>query len=670
MNATTRTLIFVAVATVSALVAGSAWYGSKPGDLEGFSEVGEAIFPKFDDPLKATALTVTDFEKSTNEVQQFAVKQNDDQLWVIPSHHNYPAEADERLARTAASLIGVKKVAVQSRSKDDWKSFGVAAPDTQTATADERGTRITLRDASGNALVDLIVGQKVPNRDGYYYVREPEKSTTYVAKLSIDLSAKFSDWIEPDLLKVNSGDFVEITVDKYSIDEQRGVIVPGEKLDFAKEDLKSTGKWTLSDLQPDEELVLSPITAIANNLDQLKIVGVRPKPEGLSDDMRVNPVLRQMLEAEMQRQGFFIAADRQGNERLYSNEGELIAGVSSGVQYTLYFGEIARGSGKDIEIGLTAETDAEEKSADSKEENSAEDPSADDATAGADSDDESGPRRYLLIKAEFNEKLLGEKPQAPVMPDRPAILDEPAGDAPSDADAEPAADAPRETGDAPGNDADAEDEATENSGDDVPESATQDDACNPFTDPQDDETQQEAAEDAKDEAADAPAGDDTDSPDTAADEPDSTDETQPSADDEKSPESDEQPEGDDPAPTTQDDAQPSTETTPDPVPSADEQPAAPDAEPAVAAPVVDPKQAAQEAYDKAMAEYQGAQAAYERDLKSFEKKIEDGKKKADELSRRFSGWYYVITADSFEKFRVTRTDVVSKKVAEEAKDGE
>ncbi|MGV2333521.1 MAG UNVERIFIED_CONTAM: hypothetical protein LVR18_05120 [Planctomycetaceae bacterium] len=119
-----------------------------------------------------------------------------------------------------------------------------------------------------------------------------------------------------------------------------------------------------------EQVKESAVTDLVRNLDQLKIVGVRPKPEGLNADLTVseevanNPLLRQVLQQDMGRQGFFIARGPQNSVQLVSNEGELIAGTGNGVRYTLYFGEIARGSAKDIETGLgdkAAETEAPAK---------------------------------------------------------------------------------------------------------------------------------------------------------------------------------------------------------------------------------------------------------------------------------------------------------------------
>ena len=42
-------------------------------------------------------------------------------------------------------------------------------------------------------------------------------------------------------------------------------------------------------------------------------------------------------------------------------------------------------------------------------------------------------------------------------------------------------------------------------------------------------------------------------------------------------------------------------------------------------------------------------------------KVEEGREKAEELNRRFAGWYYVISADAFDKVRVTRRDLVKAK---------
>lgn len=649
MNPFSRTLIFAGVAAISALLAAGSWYATQPSDVAGFGDVGQEFFPDFDDVVKATSLSVVDYDSDQKESASFSVEQNDDGLWVIPSHHSYPAEAEDRLAKTATSLMGVRKSAVQSRSKDDWKRYGVVDPDASgAATAEERGTRLTLSDGSGNPLVDLIVGNEVEGRSGNYYVRVPDNSTTFVSELDIDLSAKFSDWIEPDLLKITSSDVVQVTLDNYSVNEERGTVEKKELLEFAKTNLETTGDWQLVDLDAEaEEFDKSPVTSIASSLQQLKIVGVRPKPDGLNSNLRVNPAVKQILQMQMQSQGYFIGGDKDGNERLYSNEGELIAGLSNGVEYTLYFGEIARGTGKDIEVGLSDDA----KAADEEQKDDEE----------SDEDDtEEGPRRYLLVKVDFNEALLGDKPVAPLEPVMPEIL-KAATEEKVDAKENATKDEPKE---------DPEEEAVEEADPcgAFDESPVVDEPVNSDEPASDPPVEEEATENkpATETPGDEPATKEAVKPEPSKAEPAKSEAV------EQKDEADEKKAADEPKADAKDDqpAKPTAKKDEAPAkPETDEEGSTPAKEPAAKEPVTppkDPKQIAQEQYDAALAAFESAKATYERDLKAYEDKVKAGQKKVKELATRFGSWYYVISSDSFEKFRIERKDVVSAKVKEDA----
>jgi hypothetical protein len=645
MNSTNRTVVFLGVALGSVLLATAVHFISRPPAVEGYSEVGQDFFPDFKDPLKATELSVVKYDADAKESQSFSVRKNDAGLWTIPSHHDYPAEAAERLARTAASMIGIRKVAIRSRSKDDWARYGVADPSEEVAAtvaastdegaaADPRGTRLTLKDGSGNSLVDLIVGPAVEGQDQQYYVRQPEKNTVFIAKLNVDLSTKFADWIEPDLLKVNQPDVNNVVVNRYSVDEQQGEIVPGEVLTFSKE--RNATKWNLDGLNTETEQVKeSAITDLVRNLDQLKIVGVRPKPAGLNADLTVssevaqNPLMRQVLQADMARQGFFIARGPDNTVKLVSNEGELVAGTSNGVRYTLYFGEIARGSASDIETGLTSTPEGEEKKADDAAKETA--PDADAPPKTDDAEAEKGPRRYLLVKVDYDEALLGGKPEAPVAPEKPAILNDAA--APGDAAGTEKA-AESVPADAPAPDAAKPVEATPETPPDTPV---------PDAAPTAPPTETPAPGSCDEPAAAAPAQTDAatpapQEPATVAAEPPATTPAPAAA-----PPAEGQP--------TDAAATPAAETAPAADPAAPTQPPA------------DPKAEAQKQYDQAIAEYEAAKAGHESAVKAWEDRVKEGKKRVKELSTRFSGWYYVITAESFEKFQLSRDGAVEPKSA-------
>jgi len=690
MNTTNRTLTFGAVAAFAVLSAVGVKYINRPVANADFADVGQEFYSEFTDPLKATSLSVAKYDAETKEPMAFSVKQDDKGLWVIPSHHDYPAEAADRLARTAASFIGAKKTALQSRNKDDWGRYGVADPEDDVAVDAEakdgekdesRGTRVTLRDSGGNPLVDLIIGKPVEGQNQRYYVRQPEKNNVYIAEIGADLSAKFSDWIEPDLLKLNQADIVQVVVDKYSVDEDKGEILRGETLEFDKD--PTANKWTLAGLNAEAESVKeAPINDLARNLDQLKIVGVRPKPAGLNADLTVseemasNPIVMQILQQDMQRQGFFIARGENGQKKLVSNEGELVAGTKNGVRYTLYFGEVARGTAKDIETGLNekaAADDAAKAVADEEKKD-----------APADSGDilpkpevkpgdaESGPRRYLLVKVDFDESLMGPKPTEPVAPEMPAILTEGAAPAETPTEANPESTA---TEAAPGTDAvpAPEKAAPANDAAPVDDAAAPKEEAPPGTEekPVDDAApkdagQEESKESVPDESAcDEPPVDETVAPEPKREQPSPADEAA-GKNDEPQPAPtepttvDETPEI---VPATQvppESAKPETDTPPA---DGEEKPAAPVTTPPEPAPPVDPKAEAQKQYLQALGKYEAEKSGFADALKSWEDRSKDGKKLAKELSTRFEAWYYVISADSFEKLRPARADVVGPKEA-------
>ena len=70
-------------------------------EAEGFKHQGEEFYPAFKDPLKAAALEVIDYDELTGVPKPFKV-QVVNGMWSIPSHHNYPADGKDRLAKTAA----------------------------------------------------------------------------------------------------------------------------------------------------------------------------------------------------------------------------------------------------------------------------------------------------------------------------------------------------------------------------------------------------------------------------------------------------------------------------------------------------------------------------------------------------------------------------------------
>lgn len=375
MNETRKTLIYVGAAVVLAAVA----YLASPRKItpEAFSDQGAPFFPDFKDPNEATTLEIVSFDDAAGAAVPFKVTFKDGR-WTIPSHNNYPADAKDRLAKTAAGVIDIKRDDYRSDNVAEYPKFGVVDPMEPAASGlSGRGTHVTLRDAQDRMLADFIVGKQVEGSSGFRFVRVPSEKRVYAARMNVDLSARFEDWIERDLLKLQKNQIARVAYKYYTVDERNGRVVPGDNLALSQKDTK----WTMGGGQAvDSSKVQQLLTAISG----LKIVGVRPKSKALAailsgaGQAMLSP--QEML--SLQSKGFYVSQQGQ----LLSNEGEMQIYTTYGVAYTLRFGEIAYGTGEVLTAG-TGEDQA--------------------AKTGT------GTNRYLFVTAGFDPSVLSEPRQPP-----------------------------------------------------------------------------------------------------------------------------------------------------------------------------------------------------------------------------------------------------------------
>ncbi|MFT7536542.1 MAG: hypothetical protein ACI85K_002496 [Hyphomicrobiaceae bacterium] len=355
----------------------------KPGEvrLDLFSDQGEAFFPGFTSGEKIAELELTAYRLESSSVYAFGVKRDAKGVWTIPSHGDYPADASDQMGKAATMMIGLKKESVVGDSKGNHAEYDVVDPLAGGVETAGRGTRVKLKDRAGNVLADLIVGKEVEGKTGTYYCRLPDNKRVYKAKLSGSLSTQFTDWIETDLLKAESFNIDKVTFDNYSIDEGKGEIVPGEKLVIAK---GADNKFMLAGLNAaTEQTNEEKANEIGTTLGEIKIVGVRQKPQGLTARLeRANSRDAQLLSRYLNPKGFFLA----GGGKLVSNEGDLLFETKSGVRYTLRFGELVLGEGDEVTAGIGS-----------------------DAPKAGDASKQAANNRYLMVTVAFDEALL-EKP--------------------------------------------------------------------------------------------------------------------------------------------------------------------------------------------------------------------------------------------------------------------
>ena len=173
MNEIKRTLVFVAIAVVITAIT---YFTLPKSDVMSPADmVGQNLFPNFEDPLVATSLEVVKFDQTTATPASFMVKKEGNS-WVIPPK-NYPADAEDQLAKAAADLIDLEVLSVAADPEEagvgarrhegpppalrSRRSVGSRAPRAGKASAPRE-----LRDKDDAKLREAIVGKRARTRPG------------------------------------------------------------------------------------------------------------------------------------------------------------------------------------------------------------------------------------------------------------------------------------------------------------------------------------------------------------------------------------------------------------------------------------------------------------------------------------------------------------------------
>jgi hypothetical protein len=315
--------LFVAGAVV--LVGAASLFEPEAARSGIFSDTGESFFANLREISQVAALEVVDYDESEAVARPLRVEFRKGR-YVITSHGDYPAEAKDRMAKTAAALLDLKKDTAVSDRYEDHANYGVLDPlDTKSASLSGRGKRVTLKDAGGLTLAELVLGLPVKGKPGYRYARLPGQKRTYAIRTDADPSAHFADWVEANLLRLSAADVARLSLNSYQIDEQFGRVMNLQRSQM----VRGEPSWN------------AQAQTIASTLASLRVAGARPKPPQLADQLRkrrIEPSIESVM--SLRQRGFFITAFGT----LLSNEGELTAETTKGISYVLRFGEVVSDS--------------------------------------------------------------------------------------------------------------------------------------------------------------------------------------------------------------------------------------------------------------------------------------------------------------------------------------
>lgn len=637
MNQWLKTGIFTFIALFCVALA---WFFQpRPiGPRDGEKTVGQVLFKDLTDPEKVHSLEILEVDSEMTAdggVSEFKVAQVDGR-WVIPSHQNYPADAEDQMATAANALIGVETISVATDVPAQHKTFGVVEPDPEeTSAADEGvGKLIVMKDKKGKDLAKLIIGKKVADTEDQRFVRRPGQDRVYTAAVDVDaFSTRFEDWIERDLLDLSPSDIRKVRIRDYSFlglgIDMAGQIGPkdySQRLDMILDWDQDDFKWKINqikefrnnrlvetELLDDEELDTSKLNDMKWALDDLKIVDVQRKPKGVGADLRANEELlsSQADFMNLANKGF-LPVIMDGQLDLLSSDGEISIRTEDAVEYLLRFGNVKGMSGEG---------------------------------------DDSQLNRYLFVTARLDEDAL-QPPELERLPE--AAESEPAG----------------ETGES-----DAGDESATTGGEDT-SSPTEGTGSTDSASEEPDvaaETTDESA--ASDEAAeetgaetDTPATDDAGQPGPSAPQGaegaegvPGTDSAEATSEDSESAGSTEAPAAGDETPAETDAA--TEDAAGDTAEGESDEPAAGDA--------VESSAEEESTPDEPIdieAERERIVKDNKRKMDEYDEKRKKAEKKVRELNARFADWYFVISDDVYKKIHLSRSDVIKEK-EDAAKEG-
>lgn len=366
MNESIRTLIFAGVAAVVGLVA---WISTPAPPASPGPSTAAELFKPFE-AGDANSFKIVRYDEDEGKLSTFEVTRKDGGRWVIPSHDNYPADAEEQLKKIAGLFVELKPIAKVSDDPQTHELYGVKEPkDDASGDAKSFGRVVTIADEAGDPLVELIVGKQW-DREGSSatgssakearFVRRVNQDPVYVAEISLDsLTTKFEEWIERDLLKLNSFDVAKLELRDYSIVPVQSPENPNAltlALLRRMETLVSWGsdknEWNLDrmtvyqgnealegELAEDEELNKAKLDGVKTAVDDLKIIDVDRKPQVLADALKDETLMRdRQAVQELGEYGFFAMRGEGNKPQILGSNGGLRISMKDGVQYVLNFG--------------------------------------------------------------------------------------------------------------------------------------------------------------------------------------------------------------------------------------------------------------------------------------------------------------------------------------------
>ena len=158
---------------------------------------GQPVFPV----LKAAINDVSEMSISTQS-GTLTVHREDDS-WRVKEKHEYPAD----LGKVRESLIGLAELKIlepKTRKPELYEKLGVQDVDAEGSLS----TGVTLKDAAGNTLAEVIIGNDRPAKGNSdqkeMFIRKPGNPQTWLAMGKLSIEKNPGEWLDKELIRIET----------------------------------------------------------------------------------------------------------------------------------------------------------------------------------------------------------------------------------------------------------------------------------------------------------------------------------------------------------------------------------------------------------------------------------------------------------------------------------
>ena len=231
MNPKTLTVL----TAVTLVVAGLAFVGTRERE-QARAAAGAAAGPLYPGLLdRANDVAAIDIVGADGELRL----ENGGSDWVLASKDRYPVDFED-VKNVVLGIARMEILAATTSKPERYEKLGVRDP----GDPDSRSSRVTLRDASGQALADLIVGIAKYDAGGdALYVRRAGESQSWLVSGELTVSSRAKNWLETEILELGRERVAAVTITQPD----------GEVLRIDRPDGTST-TWNVADVPAGREL--------------------------------------------------------------------------------------------------------------------------------------------------------------------------------------------------------------------------------------------------------------------------------------------------------------------------------------------------------------------------------------------------------------------------------